>query len=61
VTQTYNNCAETHLGGGGMSILSSCCPTLLILTIEGQYIVPPMYSSNSSKHGIRKLCWWKYI
>jgi len=34
VTQTYNNCAETHLGGGVMSPFVSLCPPSLEHTIQ---------------------------
>jgi len=32
--KTYNNCAETHLDGGVMSLLSPCCPPSLERTIQ---------------------------
>jgi len=34
VTQMYNNCAETHLGGGVMRTFVSLCPPSLEHTIQ---------------------------
>jgi len=34
VTKTYNNCAETNLGGGVMSTFVSPCPPSLERTIQ---------------------------
>ena len=50
VTQTYNNCAETHLGGGVMS------PFVSLLSAIARAHDPTVISSVALRKGPRRFC-----
>ena len=50
VTQTYNNCAETHLGGGVMS------PFVSPLSVIARALNPTVIGSVALRKGPRRFC-----